>query len=46
MYDKNDEVIALMNPDTAEIKIQPKYVNDYEVNVTVQNSAVLNLCKK
>ena len=46
MYDKNGEVMALMNPDTAEIKIQSGYKDDYEVNVVVQNSSVLQVCNK
>ena len=46
MYDKNGGVMALMNPDTAEIKLQSGYKDDYEVNVVVQNSSVLQVCNK
>ena len=46
MYDKNGNVMALMNPDTAEIKFQSWYENSYEVNVSVQNSSVLRVCDK
>ena len=46
MYDKNDAVIALLNPDTSEIKIQSGYLNTYDVKVKVENSAVLYLYDK
>lgn len=46
MYGKNWEVLALMNPDTAEIKIQSGYQNKYEVGVIVQNGLVLQLRDK
>ncbi|MBQ5944884.1 hypothetical protein IJL65_00275 [bacterium] len=46
MYDKDDSVIALMNPDTAEIKLQSGYEDIYQVNVNVVNSAVLHVCNK
>ncbi len=46
MYDKDDSVIALMNPDTAEIKLQSGYEDKYDVNVEVVNSAVLYVCNK
>jgi len=46
MYDKDGGVMALMNPDTAEIKLQSGYKDNYEVNVIVQNSAVLQVCNK
>jgi len=43
MYDKNDELMALINPKTAEIKIQSGYQDFMDVKVIVQNSAVLQL---
>jgi hypothetical protein len=46
MYDKNSEVIALMDPNTAEIKIQSGYEDLYDVSVSVTNSAVLNVYDK
>ena len=46
MYDKKWGVIALMNPDTAEIKVQTWYKDKYEVDVKVQDSAVLQVCDK
>jgi hypothetical protein len=46
MYDKNDAVIALLNPDTSEIKIQSGYLNTYDVKVKVENSAVLYVYDK
>ena len=30
-YDKNGEVLALIDPDTAELKIQPGYEDEYEI---------------
>ena len=46
MYDKNDAVIALLNPDTSEIKIQTGYIDTYDVKVKVENSAVLYVYDK
>ena len=46
MYDKNDEVIALLDPNTAEIKFQSGYVDNFDVKVSVKNSAVLNIYNK
>jgi hypothetical protein len=46
MYGKNWEVIALMNPNTAEIKIQTGYENKYDIGVIVQNGLVLQLRDK
>ena len=46
MYGKNDSVIALLNPDTSEIKIQSGYENQYDVKVKVENSAVLYVYDK
>ena len=46
MYDIDDSVIALMNPDTAEIKIQTGYKDSFKVNVKVENSAVLYVYDK
>jgi hypothetical protein len=46
MYDKDDSVIALLNPDTSEIKLQSGYENKYDINVKVVNSAVLYVCDK
>ncbi len=46
MYGKNWEVLALMNPNTAEIKIQTGYEDKYEVGVIVQNGLVLQLRDK
>ncbi|MBO7505339.1 hypothetical protein J6T66_04320 [bacterium] len=46
MYDKDDSVIALLNPDTSEIKIQSNYKDKYDVKVKVENSAVLYVYDK
>ena len=46
MYDKDGKVMALMDPKTAEIKFQTGYKDDYEVNVVVENSSVLQVCNK
>jgi len=46
MYDKNGEVMALMDPKTAEIKIQSEYKDSVDVKVMVQNSAVLQMYNK
>ena len=46
MYDKNDEIIALMNPETAEILIQTGYNELYDIKVLVQESAILQLYNK
>ena len=43
MYDKGWEVMALMNPNNAEIKILSWYDKIYDVKVFVQNSAVLQV---
>ena len=43
MYDKGWEVMALMDPDTAEIKILSWYDEIYDVKVFVQNSSVLQV---
>ena len=40
MYDKSGEVMALMNPETAELEFQSWYQNSLDVKVFVQNSAV------
>ena len=46
MYDKNDEIIALMNPKTGEIRFQSWYVDNFGIKVSVKNSAVLNIYDK
>ena len=46
MYDKNGEVMALMDPDTAEIKLQPGYEDTYNVKVKIADSPVLQVCNK
>lgn len=46
MYDKNENVIALMDPDTAEIKIQSWYVDKYGIRVVVEDSLVLQIFDK
>ncbi len=46
MYGKNWEVIALMDPDTAEIKIQSGYEDKYDIGVIIQNGLVLQLRDK
>jgi hypothetical protein len=46
MYDKNGEVLALIDPDTAEIKIQPGYEDKYEIKAIVQDKPVLQVCNK
>ena len=43
MYDKWWEVMALMNPDTAEINILSWYDLSYDVKVFVQNSSILQV---
>ena len=44
MRDANDEVVATINPDTAEIVIEPW--SNYEVNATVEDSLVIHVCNK
>mgnify|MGYP002853791363 CR=1 FL=1 len=46
MFDKDDNIIALMDPDTAEIKLLTWYDQTYDVAVRVQDSAVLQLHNK
>ena len=46
MYDKTWNVIAFMNPDTAEIKLQSGYVNLFDINVVVADGSVLQLYDK
>ena len=46
MYNIDDSVIALMNPNTAEITIQTGYKDSFEINVKVENSAVLYVYDK
>ena len=46
MYDKDDSVIALMDPDTGEIKIQPGYKDLFDINVKIQDNTVLELKNK
>jgi len=46
MYGKDNEVIALMDPTTAEIKFQSGYENFYDIKASVTNSAVLNIYDK
>ena len=46
MYDKDDSVIALLNPDTSEIKLQSGYEDKFEIKVKVENSAVVHVCDK
>ena len=46
MYDKNWEVIALMDPNTAEIKLQTWYIDNFEINVSVEDTAVLSIYNK
>ena len=46
MYDKNGEVLALIDPDTAELKIQPGYEDEYEIKAVVQDNPVLQVCNK
>jgi hypothetical protein len=41
MYNKDDSVIALLNPDTSEIKFQSGYEDNFDIIVKVENSAVL-----
>lgn len=45
-YDKNDELMALMNPDTAEIVVQTWYENMLEFNVKVEDSASIEIYNK
>ena len=44
MRDATDEIVATMNPDTAEIVIEPG--SNYEVNATVEDSLVIHVCNK
>ena len=46
MYDKDDALVALLNPDTSEIKLQSGYEDKFDINVKVENSAVLYLYDK
>jgi hypothetical protein len=46
MYDKDESVIALLNPDTSEIKLQSGYEDKFDINVKVVNSAVLYVYDK
>ncbi len=46
IYDKNEKVMALMNPDTAEIKFQSWYEDKYGVRVVVEDSLVLQIFDK
>ena len=46
MYDAGDEVIALMDPNTAEIKFQAWYIDSFDINVVVQNGTVLQIINK
>ena len=46
MYDKDESVIALLNPDTSEIKLQSGYEDKFDINVKVVNSAVLYVSDK
>jgi hypothetical protein len=46
MYDKNGGVLAMMDPDTAEIKIQEDYKDSYELKALVQDSPVVQVCNK
>ena len=41
MYNKDDSIIALLNPDTSEIKLQSGYEDKFDIIVRVENSAVL-----
>ena len=45
-YDSNDAVIALVDPETAEIVIQEAFKDSYEINVWVNDAAVINVCNK
>ena len=46
IYDKNGKVMALMNPNTAEIKLQTWYKDWFDVRAIVQNSSVLQIFNK
>ena len=46
MYDKKNSVIALMNPDTAEINFQSGYANLYGIRVIVEDSAIIQVFDK
>ena len=43
MYDKDNSVMALMDPNTAEIKIQPGYEDLLSIRVKVQDNTILEL---
>ena len=46
IYDKNEKVMALMNPDTAEIKFMSWYDKKYDVRVVVEDTLVLQIYDK
>ena len=46
MYDKNWKAIALMSPNSAEIRFQTWYSDLYDVIVIVQNGAILQVQDK
>ena len=46
MYDKNWNVIALMNPVTAEITLQPEYKENYEIRAIIQDGILLQISDK
>ncbi len=46
MYGKNWEPMALMNPGTAEIKLQTWYEDSFEIRVLVENNSVLQVVDK
>ncbi len=46
LYDSNDSVIALINPDTAEITLQSWYKDIYEIRVWVEDSAIIKFYNK
>lgn len=46
IYDTKDNVIALINPSTAEIVIQDGFKDKYEVKVDVEDSTRFRVCDK
>ena len=46
MYDSNDAVVAILDPDTAEIVLQSWYVDTYDIKATVEDTLTLNVCNK
>ena len=46
LYNADGAVVALVNPDTAEIVLQSGYKDSYDLNVWVNDSAIVKVCNK